>query len=96
MLCLFVCYTVTEKEIKHGLLDIEDANKHCLWFQRNLRGIDKAEPSRLVSRFTGKDVQYTLTSKNITCIQLFFMSIHICIKMRFNFIKVTEWYTFLG
>lgn len=71
MLCLFVCYTVTEKEIKHGLLDIEDANKHCLWFQRNLRGIDKAEPSRLVSRFTGKDVQYTLTSNNITCIQLF-------------------------
>ena len=67
----FVCYTVTEKEIKHGLLDIEDAKKHCLWFQRNLRGIDKAEPSRLVSRFTGKDIQYTLTSKNITCIQLF-------------------------
>lgn len=44
---------VTEKEVKQGLLDIKDANKHCLWFQRTLRGIDKAEPSRLVSRYTG-------------------------------------------
>ncbi|XP_061173439.1 uncharacterized protein LOC133182609 [Saccostrea echinata] len=44
--------SVSEKEVKAGLLDIKDANKHCLWFKRNIRGIDKAESSKLVSRFT--------------------------------------------
>lgn len=53
MFNLLVYFLVTEKEVKQGLLDMKDANKHCLWFHRTLRGIDKAEPSRLVSRYTG-------------------------------------------
>ena len=37
-----------------GVLDVKNPEKCCLWFKRNLVGIEDDTPSRPLSRYIGK------------------------------------------
>ncbi|XP_033748500.1 NACHT domain- and WD repeat-containing protein 1-like [Pecten maximus] len=38
--------SITEKEIQKGLLDVANPGPHCLWFWRNIDGIDELDGSK--------------------------------------------------
>lgn len=44
--------SITETEVFEGLLSSSDPPKQCLWLKRTIEGLDNAEDSYLLSRFT--------------------------------------------
>ena len=45
--------SVTESEIRQGILQVPDANTHCLWFKREIPGIEEQESTKILSRYFG-------------------------------------------
>ena len=48
------CISVTETEVRDGLVDIEDQEKHCLWLKRDIDDIENQEKNYQLSRYIGK------------------------------------------
>ena len=44
---------VTEREILHGILQVEKPEKSCLWFKRNIQGIENIADSKILTKFIG-------------------------------------------
>ena len=46
-------FPVTESEIRHGILQVPEANTHCLWFKREIPRIEQQESGRILSKYFG-------------------------------------------
>ena len=47
-------FSVTEREILHGILQVENPEKSCLWFKRNIQDIENISPSNILAKFIGR------------------------------------------
>ena len=45
---------MTETEVREGLVNIEDQDKHCLWLKRDIDNIEQQESNYALSRYIGK------------------------------------------
>ena len=45
---------MTETEVREGLVDIKDQDKHCLWLKRDIDDIENQGASYQLSRYIGK------------------------------------------
>ena len=54
---------MTETEIRDGLVNVEDQDKHCLWLKRDIDDIEEQHESYALSRYIGKvkHREYSLT-----------------------------------
>ena len=46
-------FSVTEREILHGILQVENPEKSCLWFKRNIQDIENISASNILAKFIG-------------------------------------------
>ena len=37
---MFFLFLVTESEIRHGVMSVDNPEKHCLWISRNIRDLE--------------------------------------------------------
>ena len=57
--------SVTEREIRAGVKDSQDLHKTCLWFKRKFVDIDLYQPSKILSKYYGKRLKYTVVRVKI-------------------------------
>ncbi|KAK3601003.1 hypothetical protein CHS0354_008112 [Potamilus streckersoni] len=43
--------SVTEVETRYGMVEVKEASKHCVWFQRTIEKIEDQQPSDILSKY---------------------------------------------